>query len=224
MEWRESRLLGSVYLRRAGDESRKALIYDNRLVFVHGEKRREFDFSKVTRLSLNRRKLLLPLVLGGILVPLLLVGLFAAGSRPQLLLLLLFPSSLLFYLGWEGQEVLTVTGLRREADVQIHRSSHHIRAFVAFVNSLIRSRDPSRAHERLYYIRRVDLDLAPDRAPGIWASTYDQLGQAADGSKDMVGIDPLHLTSRVEYRFDPETHQLRPYILDGINPEAIGNL
>jgi hypothetical protein len=216
--------LGSVYLRRAGDESRKAMLYNNRLVFVDGEKRREFDFNKVTRLNLNRRKLLLPLIFGGILVPLLLVGLFATGIRPQVILLMLFPSALLFYLGWEGQEVLTVTGSGREADVRIHRSNHHIQAFVEFVNNLIRSRDPSRAHERLYYIRRSDLNRAADPAPGIWASTYAQVRQAAAGSEDRLGVDPLKLTSRVEYRFDPESHQLRPYILDGINPEAIGNL
>ena len=224
MEWRESRLLAIAYLKRSGDEKHKAVLYDDRLVLVSSERRMNFDLDQVNGLTLGRRKLLLPLILGGILLPLLLVGLFTAPVRPHYFLILLFPASLLLYLGWEGQQVLTVLQHGKEIDLPLGSSGYSLKAFVGFVNSFIRSMKPGKKRERFYFVNRVDCKYGDV----TYAYTFLQYHQLAEinavNVHDFAAIDPLLLQTPVEYRFDIRIGEMRPVILGQIDLLAIENL
>lgn len=224
MEWRESRLLAIAYLKGSGDEKHKAVLYDNRLVLVSRERRMNFDLDEVNGLTLGRRRLLLPLILGGILLPLVLVGLFTAPVRPHYFLFLLFPASLLLYLGWEGQQVLTVLQRGKEIDVPLGSTGYSLKAFVGFVNSFIRSLKPGKKKERFYFVNRGDCQHG-DMAYAYTFLQYRKLAEIdAVNVRDFVAIDPLLLEAPVEYRFDERIGELRPVILGQIDLLAVENL
>lgn len=224
MEWRESRLLAIAYLKRSGDEKQKAVLYDDRLVFISGERRMNFDLDQVTGLTLGRRRLLLPLILGGILLPLFLVGLFTTPFRPHYFLILLFPASLLLYLGWEGQQVLTVLQRGKEYDLPLGNAGYSLKAFVGFVNSFIRSLNPGKKKERFYFVKRMDCQRG-DLTYAYTFLQYHKLVEIQDVNvDDFVAIDPLLLQKPVEYRYDERIREMRPVILGQIDLLAVENL
>lgn len=125
------------YLWQAEDQENKCVLTSQRLMVFYRGQLSSFERHHIKALDFNKRRLLLPLVSGGIMAPLSLLTIFLNLYNPWPLMFILFLGMTLFYLGWQQHPVLTVTDSVKEHDFFLKEISPNLRAFVNFARSLI---------------------------------------------------------------------------------------
>ncbi|WPP47943.1 DUF952 domain-containing protein [Catalinimonas niigatensis] len=125
------------YLQQAEDKENKCTLTSERLMVVYRGNINSFDRHHIKALDFNKRRLLLPLVSGGIMAPLSLLTIFLNLYNPWPLMFILFLGMALFYLGWQQHPVLTVTDSVKEHDFFLKEISPNLSAFVSFARQLI---------------------------------------------------------------------------------------
>lgn len=135
------RIIATCYLHEHGNEQNKLLLSAEHLQFRHQGRLRVFVLDHLRRLSFNHRKLMLPLVLGGITGSLSLVAIFKTQYNPWLMLSLMVGGLLAAYIGYQGSWVLTIEEDKNYTDYYLSSISDNLRAFVAYANTFT-SRQP----------------------------------------------------------------------------------
>lgn len=125
------------YLQQAEDKENKCMLTSERLMVVYRGNLNSFDRHHIKALGFHTRRLLLPLVSGGIMAPLSLLAIFLNLYNPWPLMFILFLGMALFYLGWQQHPVLTVTDTVKEHDFFLKEISPNLKAFVSFASQLI---------------------------------------------------------------------------------------
>jgi hypothetical protein len=173
------RIIATCYLQQHGNEQNKLLLSAEHLQLRHQGRLRVFVLDHLRRLSFNHRKLMLPLVLGGITGSLSLVAIFKTQYNPWLMLSLMVGGLLAAYIGYQGSWVLTVEEDKNHTDYYLSSISANLRAFVAYANTFT-SRQPKgvlylplsseewrdareqvfievQSSRRLYYLQEINL-------------------------------------------------------------------
>lgn len=217
------------YLYKEGDEKNKALLTANRLYIVHRKRTFEFELLNIKGFSFNTRKLMAPLIVGGITASLSFVALSRDVFDPYIIAFTLTLGLLLFYYGWTGQLVFTISTNIKDYDFSVAGISENLKAFTGFLTrmELIGRKAGSQTLtffiilERTEWLRVKDLpgDIPIDPKP-IRLFTRDQ---AINNRGDIVSIeiDPLKTSSGVKYLHHPAAGEMAPHLMGDLNRDAI---
>lgn len=87
---------------------RKIQLYSDKIVVIRGRKTELIPLESVKSISLSKKVLLFPAILGGILMPLALLGAFNGIGSPWILIILAFIGLIGIYFGTAGEMVLDI--------------------------------------------------------------------------------------------------------------------
>jgi len=126
-----------VYLHQAEDRENKCMLTSERLILVYRGKPFSFDRKYIRDLYFSQRRLLLPLVTGGIGAPLSLLAIFMNLYNPWPLMFIFFLGMALFYLGLQQHPVLTVKDTVKEHDFFLKEKTTNLKEFLSFARQVI---------------------------------------------------------------------------------------
>ncbi|MCC5929634.1 MAG: hypothetical protein JJU28_10345 [Cyclobacteriaceae bacterium] len=204
--------LAKVYLREEGNQKYLSTFSNLNLNLFYGRKQFKYENLHLKKLETDHRKLLLPLIFGGISVPFVISAIFLSVGGPYITIPLLFIGIYLFYHGWQGSGVLIIYENNRHDVFFLPFISENIKAYIAYVNHYIQQ--PNSA----YY-----LYFPPDvlNKPGCMGYTKTQFDSMAANGSVYYEIDPRELGAQIDYVWHPETKSLRPVIKGIANAESI---
>lgn len=126
-----------VYLHRAEDQDNKCMLTSERLIVVYRGKVNSFERQHIKKIFFNQRRLLLPLIIGGIAAPLSLLAIFMNLYNLWPLMFVFFLGLALFYLGLQLHPVLTIQDTVKEHDFFLQEKSANLQEFLTFARQLI---------------------------------------------------------------------------------------
>lgn len=237
------------YLHQINDERNKCLLTGKHLVVIRQGKTYRFLLTDILNITFDHRRLMLPLVAGGIATPFSLLAMFTQVTDPWLMLPLFFMGLFAVYWGWLGYPALIVQDSTREHDFPLKYISQNLRAFTAFANNFIRKQKNRGESLFIYHIadlsiweqaRQSQQEYAPaslEKEGFIHASDAQQLAFVrnsglftADKTWVVLTIDPLKVNVEIRYepgarlpgmREAPSQHSLFPHIYGPLNLDAV---
>jgi len=215
------------------DERNKCEFTDRRLHIIFNGKRSEFPIEYLISLNINQRKLLIPIILSGILTPLISVGFFKGLFHPFIALIFIIAGVFSFYIGWLGEKALTVNLINGHRDFSIKIVSDHLREFINFVNYYLQKVP---IEKRVLYLEVIDdknqIDikeyLSKEAKNRKLYSFWDLKDLYIEGKVDThvryIVIDPLKSGTEVKYIPGNNDQILIPMIKGEINSDAVQHI
>lgn len=212
------------------DEGNKCEFTDRRLYIIFKGKRSEFAIENLTSLKINHRKLLIPIILSGIITPLISVGFFKGLFHPFFALILIIGGVFSFYIGWLGEKALTVNLVNAHRDFSIRMVSDHLSEFINFVNQYLQNEPLER---RVLYLEIIDdknqfdikeylsKEAKNRKLYSFWKLKDLYLEGNVVASTRYVVIDPLKSGTEVKYNPGNNHQIVVPMIKGEISPDAV---
>jgi hypothetical protein len=204
--------LARVYLREEGNQKYLSTFSNLSLHILYGRKSFNYENLHLKNLETGHRKMLFPLIFGGIMVPFVISAIFLSVGGPYINIPLLFIGIYLFYHGWQGSGVLIIHENHRHDVFFLPFISENLRAYIAYVNQYLHQ--PKDAYY-LYFPPEV---LEKPGCMGYTKTQFDNL--PGDGSV-FYEIDPKELKVQIDYIWHAETKCLRPVIKGIANAASI---
>ncbi len=229
MENSESNI-AKCYIQYDGDERNKCEFTNRRLRVVFKNRKSEFPIENLISLSINQRKLLIPIILSGILTPLISVGFFKGLFHPLVALIFIIGGVFIFYIGWLGEKALTVNLINSHRDFSIEVVSHNLNEFINFFNQYLQ-KEP--IEKRVLYMefnddknhldikKYISKDTKNRKLFSFWNLKDMYTSEKIPNNASYIVIDPLKVGTEVKYTQDNEDQLLIPSIKGNINPEAV---
>lgn len=220
-----------VYLLSEGDSSNKAVVSEDMIMIIRKGQKNIYLLRDIKKLEIENKKLLLPLIAGGIISPLAILSYFVNIFQPLLHLVSLLLGLLLFYVGWAGKSSFTLKQrMGNDLNFYLPSISKNLLAFVNYVNALIKYPSEYDGRTFLFFELRKDpihiiknsisedLNLFP-----LLGYTFDQYQTQVDKSSNthVIVIDPMTAGIEIKIIFDSETNQMRPRLDGPILAESI---
>lgn len=197
------------YLFKDGDHRNRCVLTSHNLVITYRHTDHIFPLESLTGFGIERRRLLLAVVAGGIFIPLIFVGSMEFSINPVITVILIMAGAIIFYIGWNGAEVLVITASNQSFQCPFRSGSAGTRDFVSYVNSLKKGIN---LPELLFYL------AVPENAPrekGIMDFIRSNPGQVTicsygnlisfymqkklSGEQKLYSFDPLKSGISVRY-------------------------
>jgi hypothetical protein len=212
------------YFLKEGDDRYTGELTDRRLIIRREKKSNEFPIQGIRSLNINHRKLLVPIVFGGVFTPLIAVGYFEDFFHPVIAVTLMLAGILTFYLGWLGQQVLTVNEIQGHMDFPVEDPGENVKAFIEYTNQFIEN-EPLEFRS-LYLLGERQSKKPEVIDPPVALYTYRQIREkllSDPGTRDFViwAIDPLKTGTEIKYERLQDDPGLRPVLKGKIKPEAV---
>lgn len=217
------------YILQDGDENNTCELTDQRLIVRRRGKVSEFPVEQVNSLQINQRRLLIPIIFSGIFTPLIAVGFFEGFFHPVIAALFIISGIFTFYLGWLGQQVLTIEHSQGHTDFPVHGTGRNLLAFINFTNDYLQDlpvefRSVFLLHETSQEFPECN-DITVLNPPYELYSYHhlkEYLQVNSDKSRSTIfAIDPLKTGGQVKYELVKNECRLRPVLNGKINPKAI---
>ncbi len=210
-----------VYLLSEGDDKNKAMISDDKLLVIRQSHKQSWDLNNIYILKPENKKLLFPLILGGIFTPFAFLSYFVNLFHPWFHLLSIMCGLYLFYYGWMGKSALTIIFKNgEELHYYLSSISKNLHAFIDYVNTLQNKTNDVALRDMLFFELEKKYESTLFSGPKIsdheifplFGYTYNQLKM---GGKSIYGdnlfiINPIKSGIEIKIAFDPETSQMRP--------------
>jgi hypothetical protein len=222
--------IAKCYIQYDKDEKNKCEFSDRRLNIVYRGRRSEFPIENLVSLGVNHRKLLIPIILSGILTPLISVGFFKGLFHPFVALIFIIGGVFTFYIGWLGEKVLTVNLINSYHDFSVKLVSYNLNEFINFVNQYLQKEPIDKRVLYMEFIKDKDhLDikkyLSKDTKDRKLFSFWNLKDMYAEGkvlpNASYIVIDPLKAGTQVKYSQDNDDQILIPRIKGDINSESV---
>ncbi len=126
------------HLTNKKDARNQCILTRNKLLITRRGRDHNFLVETVDTVSTGRRKLLLPIITGGILTPLALLAIFNNYLSTNLTLPTFFAGLFLLYYGFSGAATIIITTNGNEKYVFINAISENLLKFITFSNALIK--------------------------------------------------------------------------------------
>ncbi len=231
--WEGGNPVATVYLRRSGDEKNKMMLLENALVVRYKGREYIFERPRFQGLEVGYRKYLLPLIAGGIILPLSFLAMATNDFNPFFLILFLLAGFYLLYAGWSGSPVLSVLYDPKPFDFTIFHISDNLKAFISFTNAFL-SESMGSEEQRRYIFLVVEKDLwkrFKEPEPGLVggplilpAKTWEQWQRGdreVPANRVALVIDLFKIKTKVVYEYSKKNHQLEPRVEWPVNEEAV---
>jgi hypothetical protein len=210
------------YLFKYGDEANKCELTDQRLAVVRKNKLYQFPLPEIRSIEINRRRLLIPIVFSGVFTPLIIVGFFKGFFHPVMALMFIISGIFTFYIGWLGQDVLTVKRISDYLDFPIKFPTENLLAFIEYTNNYIH-KDPEEFRllyvlkdisENSRWVLKEDLVDPPSELYTLRQLREYLLSEQKKSTYSIWEIDPLKTGTVITYKKSYEDNRLKP-ILNG---------
>lgn len=214
-----------VYLGAATDNKNKVLISDDQICIIYRNRKNVLPLASIRQLRTGHKKMLLPLILGGIITPFAFLSYFVNMFHPWIHLISVLIGLLLFYLGWNGRSAFIL--VFRNGDELLHylpSISKNLDAFINYVNEYVKT---SASHESANSII-VEIDPEEESALfgeenrniqnmfpiiGFTPAQYTRL-KKQEKKKHSLTFDPLGSGREIRFKYDEASSQMRP-LIDG---------
>lgn len=205
---KENEVWAVCYIGRKGDAENKCTLTRDELMITRKARLYCYPVNHIKSVYLEKRKLLLPIIVGGILSPLTLLAIYENMFSPGILLLLFFAGLFILYYGWSGTMALIIQTADRAHYIFITNDTEHLTRFIAFSNTLIKSFNETTG-EFYFYILRPDKnnqnipDFTEDRDEHILYTRKEILDQPISAFTDdtvVLTITPLKLVNMVKLK------------------------
>ena len=230
MDIAENRI-AKCYILHDNDERNKCELTNRRLTIILKNKKSEYALENLKFVTINQRKLLIPIILSGVITPLVLVGLFKDIFHPFIALVFIIGGFFSFYIGWIGEKVITINLILSHRDYPIPIITEHLIGFLDYVNQFIQD-EP--IEKRVLYLEvgqslTEDSDLKPylskdainKKLFSYWLlRDYYRSGKLQTDSSYIV-LDPVKVGSEVKYEIEEKDRSLKPVIKGSINSGAV---
>lgn len=224
-----------VYLLSEGNNKNKVLISDDKLLIIHKNQRQNLALKDLSSLKSEHKKMLLPLILGGIITPFAFLSYFVNLFHPWIHLFSIMSGMFLFYYGWVGKSAFTIVFKNGDELIYYLPSvSKNLKAFMDFVNALLNERNDSGLGNLLFFeiekkyenlLIGKDSKMKNDELFPLFGFTYSQL-KSTDKStygKKIVAINPVESGREIKFTFDLRTNEMRPKLEGPVRKESIVN-
>jgi hypothetical protein len=135
---KENKTWAVCYFGKEGDEKNMLTLDKKNLSIVKNGKRDDYDISDMQQASKGHKRLLLPLILGGVVSPLSIIAIYDNTFSPFILLGVLFVGLLLLYIGQTGSDVLIFNHSRGKEEYVFLRSiPDNVDKFLFFLNMFL---------------------------------------------------------------------------------------
>jgi hypothetical protein len=218
-----------VFLLKSDDKKNQALLSDEKLMVVRNGKKYLYSVNEIASLASESKKLLMPLVIGGVLAPFSFLSYFTNIFHPLMHLIFTLIGLLLFYVGWVGKHALTIKKGKGEEDfIFLPEISRNLKAFIDYVNTKINSKSYSRLTD-LIFISRKGMNISTltafseasqDFSPAK-GYTYRQMVHLKKSFDDYFAIDPTLAGREIKFEYDRDLDDLRPCIDHPVRKEAV---
>jgi hypothetical protein len=225
-----------VYLLSEGDNKNKVLISDDQLLVIHKNQKQILALKDISKLESAHKKMLLPLILGGIITPFAFLSYFVNLFHPWIHLFSILAGMFLFYYGWMGKSAFTIVFKKGDELIYYLPSiSKNLDAFMDFANALLHDSNYSGLRDLLFF--KIDkkyesLLIGEDRKMKsqelfpVVGSTYAQLRNYANSDHEtkIIAINPVDAGREIKFTFDLKTNEMRPKLEGPVRKESIVNV
>ena len=207
-----SHIIAICYIEKDKDEQNKCSLSNEYLYITRKGKSYSFELDQVSSLVFKQKRLLFPLIVGGIVGSLFLIAGFNFLINIWVAMIVGLAGMLVFYYGWVGSKTLTITAKIKEYDIFINGATPPLEGFVAMVND----------HFILGKSKNITYYLSI--AEELWQDCLHKgyIDSPASGlkldisSRTIVGraipINPTKVSNEINYKLDESTNKVVPYI------------
>ena len=221
----QNRATAFVYLLSNGDEKNKILVSNELMLIIRGGNRKTFQLKEISSLRTENKKLLFPLILGGIITPFAFLSYFVNIFMPWFHLISILAGILLFYIGWAGRLALTIVYKNGdELHYYLPSISKNLFAFIEYVNSFLKGELQQKKSQYLFFIiqkEHINILINNDSTVSenifpLYGFTYDQfkLQNMIPETHELVILNPEKTGREIKFVYDINTSKMRP-MLDG---------
>lgn len=228
------------FLERDKDTNNQCILTDNFLSFTRKGKITTFALDDINNLSFSKRKLMLPLITGGVFGPLSVIAISKNIFNPWGILIWLMINLLLIYYGWIGYIAVTVNLKSFHRDFPIRTKSSNLIAFTAFFNEYMTNKKKESAEtvNPIYHILEASVwekvkessSYSPDslsteglihlceksQIPLVLERYYRNRSNLV-----LLHIDPIKLRNELKYELVYENETLYPHLYGALNLSAV---
>ena len=219
-----------VFLLSEGDPDNKMMISEDQIMIIRKGRKKIYVLQDIEKLKIENKKLLLPIIAGGIISPLAVLSYFVNMFHPLLHLISVMAGLFLFYIGWAGKSSLTIKKRSYELNYYLPSISKNLEAFIEYVNALIKYPNNSDQRALLFFDLKKDSNTIIKNSKSenlslfpILGYTYEQLQEQLEKQNfTKVGaIDPSKAGREIKIVYDPKTNQMRPNLEGPVLAESI---
>ncbi|MFY0628025.1 MAG: DUF952 domain-containing protein [Reichenbachiella sp.] len=225
------------YLAKSGDEKNQLLLYSSKLIVIFKGKRTEFDYQQILSLVISKKKLIIPLVLGGIGTSFSMLALSLGWYHYQLNLFVIFLFFIFMYYGFIGKEAVLIGEKGHQHLFLINANKIIINEFIKFTKERIwKLKTPT--PDRIYHLversvwERQNLSYhfqhpGLDSEGFMHCSTKEQLLESYEkyfsGQADtlLIAINSKWLLSDLKWEYSPSRNSDFPHLYGTLNKSAI---
>lgn len=218
-----------VFLLKSDDKKNQAFLSDEKLMVIRNGKKYLFSINEIALLASETKKMLMPLLVGGVLAPFSFLSYFTNIFHPLLHLLFTLTGLLLFYVGWVGKHTLTIKKKKGDEDfIFLPGITRNLKAFIDYTNTQLNSRSYAQLAD-LVFISREDIDVgtltgfaeASQAFTPVKGFTYHQMIRHRKNFDDYFAIDPILAGREIKFEYDRGIDELRPCIDHPVRKEAV---
>lgn len=228
------------FLEKENDKDNQCLITENFLSLTRKGKISTFHLEDIHQITFSKRKLMLPLITGGIFAPLSVIAISENIFNPWGILIWFMINLLLIYYGWIGYHAFTINFKGFHRDFPIKAKSTNLKAFSAFVNEYLlkKKRRSDEIINPVFYITerekweviKEDIEYSP---PSIQKEGFIHLCDKNQvevvinryyQDKEnllLLHIDPLKLKHELRYDHVDDNQSLYPHLYGPLNLNAV---
>ena len=213
-----------------GDRDNMVYVSHQHILVIRKGKRHTFRLDHLRSISTSTKKLLLPVLLGGIITPFAFVSFFVNLFLPWVHLVMILGGMALFYVGMMGmQELSIVSRGGEEHNFGLNRISKNLIAFNEFINHSFLNPTNSPFAKLIFFDLPTDeqdqlLGRTNANSKASWplfGYTYNQALQANKNLSEFIVIDPSRAGAEVKFEFDLQTDQLRPCVREAVASDSV---
>ncbi|MDH5476575.1 MAG: hypothetical protein OEX22_12835 [Cyclobacteriaceae bacterium] len=212
------------YLGQMNDEKNVCHLYSDHLSIIYKGKRHYFNRNSLREVRINHKKLLFPLISGGIIGTFFLISAFNFSINIWISLTLSCLGFISFYLGWNGTSTFSVTDSVKEYDFFLYQISKPLTAFSQFINEYIISRNPE---ESIYFYLPFSVEewgkSTHQSEIKISKKTYLYTRQQIDmhNIRSYLKIDTSKTNNPIHIDTEQSNLAMAPFLNDSINKTAV---
>lgn len=212
-----SATIATCYLREAGNEQHKTWLSQDHLYLLYKGQLKIFALEEVNQITFNHRKLMFPLVIGGVAACLSLVAIFKLYYNPWIMLSLLTAGCLAAYRGYQGSWVLTIEEQKTHTDFFLDGISPNLRAFVRYANTFT-----GRKPKGILYLPLSTKEWEKAQAEGFFQVREPlrlyfgrQTALAPSDKPAFIAVNTLEDHVHTSWKKDPDSQELHPFVEPG---------
>ena len=230
-------ILITCFLLSSGDVNNQLILTHDKLIIIYKGKSQVFYRSNILKFELTRKKLIIPLIIGGIGTSMAMIAMSMGWYHRQLNLIVMFCFFGIMYYGFNGKDALELFEKGHSNIFLLNKVTSSIPVFINFFNAsqalqsytsqnfIYHLADPKEWENQL---NNVDFKVESlDKEGFIHASTANQVEATYNryyGHKDsmvLLTIVPDFLSTELKYEFSEDRNESFPHIFGAINKTAI---